>query len=121
MKVRFQADNDLRRTIVRGVPRRLPMADFQTQPLNDIDDLAVLHMAAEAGRIVVSHDVRTMPQAFVELRRTSHTPGVFLTPQSWAIAEVIEHLVLIWELTEASEWQDRICYLPTFSDFRMGE
>ena len=121
MKVRFQADNDLRRAIIRGVLRRLPTADFQAQPLNDVDDLAVLHMAAEAGRIVVSHDVSTMPQAFAEFRQTSHSPGVLLTPQSWAIAEVIEHLVLICELTESSEWQDRICYLPTFADFRIGE
>ena len=62
-----------------------------------------------------------MPQAFTEFRRTNHTPGVLLTPQFWAIAEVIEHLVLIWELTDASEWQNRICYLPTFADFRLGE
>jgi hypothetical protein len=121
VKVRFQADNDLRRTIVRGVLRRLPAADFQYQSLNAVDDLAVLHLAAEAGRIVVSHDVSTMPQAFAEFRRTSHSPGILLAPQSSAIAEVIEHLILIWELTEASEWHDRICYLPTFADFRIGE
>ena len=77
-------------------------------------------MAAEAGRVVVSHDVSTMPQAFAALRRTGHSPGVLLTPQSWAIAEVIDHLFLIWELTEAVEWQDRICYFPTFADFRVG-
>ncbi len=81
MKVRFQADNDLRRAIVGGVLRRLPTADFQSQPLNDVDDLAVLHMAAEAARIVVSHDVSTMPQAFADFRRTSHSPGVLLTRQ----------------------------------------
>jgi hypothetical protein len=80
-----------------------------------------LRIAVEAGRIVVSHDVSTMPQAFAEFLRTGHSPGLLLTPQSCAIAEVIEHLVLIWELTEASEWQDRICYLPTFADFRIGE
>jgi hypothetical protein len=121
VKVRFQADNDLSRAIIRGVLRRPPRADFLAHPLIDIDDFAVLQMAAEAGRIVVSHDVSTMPQAFAEFRQTSRSPGVLLTPQSWAIAEVIEHLVLIWELTEASEWQDRICYLPTFADFRIGE
>ena len=118
MKVRFQADNDLHRAIVRGVLRRSPTADFQSQPLNAVDDLAVLHMAAEAGRMVVSHDVSRIPQAFAEFRRTSHSPGGLLTPQSWAIAEVIGNLVVIWEVTEASEWQDRICYLATLAEFR---
>jgi len=36
VKVRFQADNDLRRVIIRGVLRRLPTADFQSQTLNAI-------------------------------------------------------------------------------------
>lgn len=119
MKVKFQADNDLRRAIVRGFLRRLPAADFASQPLDAVDDVAVLHLAAQAGRIVVSHDVTTMPRAFTEYYRTAHSPGVLLTPQSWRLAEAIEHLVLVWEVTDASEWQDRICYLPTFEDFRM--
>jgi hypothetical protein len=121
VKVKFQADNDLGRAIVRGFLRRIPSADFQSQSLNAIDDLTVLQLAAQAGRIVVSHDVSTLPRTFAEYRRAGYSPGVLLTPQSWPLAETIEHLVLIWELTDASEWQDRICYLPTFADFRVPE
>jgi Domain of unknown function (DUF5615) len=121
VKVKFQADNDLDRTIVRGLLRRLPGADFQSEPLTAVEDFAVLQLAAQAGRIVVSHDVKTMPPAFAEYRRTGHSPGVLVTPQLWPLADAIEHLVLIWELTDASEWQDRICYLPTFADFRIPE
>jgi hypothetical protein len=95
VKVKFQADNDLRRAIIRGFRRRLPAADFESQPLNAVDDLAVLHLAAQAGRIVVSHDVTTMPRAFTEYCRTAHSPGVLLTPQSWRLADAIEHLVLV--------------------------
>ena len=62
-----------------------------------------------------------MPRAFTKYRRTAHSPGVLLTPQSWRLAEAIEHLVLVWEVTDASEWQDRICYLLTFEDFRMPQ
>jgi hypothetical protein len=43
---------------------------------------------------------------------------VLLVPQLWPLAETIEQLVMIWELSEANEWQDRICYLPTLLDFR---
>ena len=69
MKVKFRADNDLRRAIVRGFLRRLPAADFDSRPLDSVDDAAVLRLAARAGQIVVSHDVSTMPRAFAEFRQ----------------------------------------------------
>ena len=76
MKVRFQADNDLDRTIVRGVLRRRPLVDFLSQPINDVDDLTVLHLAAQDGRILVSHDISTMPEAFAQYCQGGHSPGV---------------------------------------------
>jgi hypothetical protein len=118
-KVRFQADDDLYRTIIHGPIRRPHSVDFRLDPLNAIDDDSVLRIAALDGRVLVSHDFHTMPAAFARYRRTEHSPGVLLIPQLWPIANSIEHLALIWELTEASEWQDRICYLPTFADFRV--
>ncbi|HZT31679.1 MAG TPA: hypothetical protein VFA33_17465 [Bryobacteraceae bacterium] len=119
MKVKFQADNDLDRAIVHGVVRRRATVDFRSQPMDAVDDLTVLHLAAQESRILVSHDVSSMPAAFAQYRRTSHSPGVLLVPQTWPLADAIEQLVLIWELTEAGEWVDRICYLPTLSDFRV--
>ena len=102
---------------MRGVLRRRPGIDFSSEPL-DCDDVTVLGIAAHSGRIVVSHDVSTMPEAFRRFRATAHSPGVLLTPQNWPVANAIEQLFLMWELTDAAEWRDRICYLPTLSDFR---
>jgi hypothetical protein len=118
VKVKFLADNDLDRTIVRGVLRRRPVVDFRSQPINDVDDLTVLHLAAQDSRILVSHDVSSMPAALAQYLRGGHSPGVLLVPQLSAVVDTIEQLVMIWELSEADEWQDRICYLPTLSDFR---
>jgi hypothetical protein len=117
VKVKLQADNDLDRTIVRGVVRRQPLVDFQSQPLNAVDDLEVLHLSALESQILVSHDISTMATAFAEYRRRNHSPGVLLVPQFSALADTIDQLLLVWELTEASEWRDRICYLPTLADF----
>lgn len=121
MKVKFQADNDLDRTIVRGVMRVRPVIDFRSQPLEGLDDLTVLHVAAQDSRILVSHDVSAMPAAFLHFRSTADqlSPGVLLVPQSSPLADNIERLILIWELTEAAEWMDRICYLPSLLDFRI--
>jgi len=42
---------------------------------------------------------------------------VLLTPQGSPIGRTIELLKLIWELTEPKEWENRICFLPTLTDF----
>ena len=67
MKVLYQADNDLRRAIVRGAVRREPRMNFrsaQSARLDGAPDPEVLTIAAQEGRILVSHDFETMPNHF---------------------------------------------------------
>ena len=69
MKVRFQADADLKHAIVSATLRREPAIDFRTAPSADLagrDDMEVLAIAAQEGRVLVSHDTRTMPGHFAE-------------------------------------------------------
>jgi hypothetical protein len=67
--VRFLADANLDQDIVAGILRREPDVDFELpqgvipEGMTDPDVLAV---AASLGRILVTHDVRTMPQHFGE-------------------------------------------------------
>ena len=89
MKVGFRADNDLDRDIVRGLLRLEPN----------------------------THDISTVPPLFFHLRGRRELPGVLLTPQSYPVGKAVEQLHLIWVLTDAIEWQNRICYLPTLADF----
>ena len=72
MKVLYQADNDLRKAIVRGAVRREPRVNFrsaQAAHLDGVPDPEVLAFAAVEGRILVSHDFQTMPKYF----RQGHT------------------------------------------------
>jgi predicted nuclease of predicted toxin-antitoxin system len=67
MKVRFLADADLNRAIVTGLLRREPAVDFlsaQEAGLRGMNDAAVLALAAQQKRVLVSHDVGTMPAHF---------------------------------------------------------
>ncbi len=67
MKVRFQADADLNQIIVKATLRLEPGIDFQTAPtagLAGLRDSEVLALAARQGRILVSHDRKTMPGHF---------------------------------------------------------
>jgi len=63
--IRFLGDACLAEYIVAGCLRREPTIDFQTAlaaGLKGKTDPEVLTLAAEAGRILVTQDVRTMPR-----------------------------------------------------------
>jgi hypothetical protein len=93
MRVLFQADNDLRKAIVRGVIRREAQVDFrsaQTARLDGVPDYEVLLIAARAGRILVSHDFQTMPGYFRHFTQHARSPGVLLIRQDLPVAEGIQ-------------------------------
>ena len=115
MKIRFQADADLNEDIVKGVLRRQPSVDFRTATaaqLHSLPDQEVLALAAEDGRILVSHDRKTMPRAFEVFVRTSKSPGVLIASQKTDLLTVIEDLLLVWSATEAEEWANQLVTIP---------
>lgn len=123
MKIRFQADNDLNKAIVRAVVRREPTLDFrsaQAARLDRIADPEVLMDASRHGRILISHDFQTMPEHFREFIRENHSPGVFLVPQHLPIGPVVDTLILIWAATEAGEWENRLCLIPSLASVVVG-
>ena len=116
MKVRFLADADLNKTIVSGVLRRDPSIDFltaQAAGLRCLKDPEVLALAAKQRRVLVSHDVSTLPAHFRTFRNAGkRSAGVFLIAQSLDIGIAIEELLLIWLASDASEWDDPLEWLP---------
>ena len=78
-----------------------------------MDDPEVLAIAAAHGRILVTHDFRTMPKQFAELLASGgSSPGVFLVKQQTPLATVIEDLVLIWTASTPEDWMNRIVEIP---------
>ncbi len=116
MKVRFLADADLNKAIVTGVLRREPSLDVltaQAAGLRGMKDPAVLALAAKQQRVLVSHDAGTMPRHFGKFREEGNSSnGIFLIPQSLEAGVAIEELLLIWLVSEASEWNNRLEWLP---------
>ncbi len=115
-RIRFQADEDFNSLIVKGLLKREPLIDFHTTAqagLQGLPDPVRLARAAEQGRILVSHDVKTMPGHFVAfLASGQHSPGVFLIGQDVPIGTAIEALYLVWEASVPEEWRDQITHLP---------
>lgn len=107
MKVRYQADADLNEDIVAGVHRRAPGIDFQTADeaeLANLPDPDVLALAAQEGRILVTHDRRTMPTHFGKFVEKNSSPGLIVISQKTDILSAIEGLILIWTASEAEEY-----------------
>ena len=80
MKVRFQADADLNEEIIDGLIRRELNLDFKKASeanLRELPDEAVLALAAQDNRVLVSHDRRTMPRQFGRFLLNNDSPGSF--------------------------------------------
>ena len=75
-------------------------------------DPEVLAFAAEQGRVLVSHDVNTMPGHFREFTRVRASPGLILIPQLLGIGVAIEELLLVWECADAKDFLNQVLYLP---------
>ncbi|MFZ1159663.1 MAG: DUF5615 family PIN-like protein [Candidatus Sulfotelmatobacter sp.] len=115
MKVRFQADADLNEDIVTGVLRRESKVDFQTASaagLRLLSDFEVLSLAARDGRVLVSHDRRTMPQAFARFVSSNVSPGLLIVSQKTDLLTTINELLLVWSDSQAEEWANQVGTIP---------
>jgi hypothetical protein len=92
--LRLVVDEDFNHNILRGVRRRNPAADIvtvQDEGLSGADDPTVLEWAAQAGRVVLTHDVNSMTRhAYDRVREGKPMPGVFEDPRDTPIGAAIE-------------------------------
>jgi len=114
--VRFLADEDLDSDIINGLLSRDPaidVLDIRNAGLRGAKDPVLPGLAAEQDRILITHDRRTMTRHFYErMAAGQSSPGVFIIPQSGAIGDIIESLLLVWTASRPEEWRNQIVYLP---------
>ena len=115
MKVRFLADANFNQKIVRGLLIREPAIDFELPEAaipEKTPDPAVLDLAESLGRVLVTHDVGTMPQWFQRRVEERRCAGLILVPQGLSIREAIEELLIVWHVSDAEEWVNQMLRLP---------
>ncbi len=114
--LRLTADEDFNGRIVRGVLRRLPQVDLvriQNVGLSGASDQDVLAHAVSEGRVVLTHDAKTMPRyAYERVVSGLVLPGVAVCRQDAPIRQVIDDIVLLAECSEKGEWEGQVIYLP---------
>lgn len=116
MTVRFVTDEHIARALIVGLRREFEEIDIvrvQDVGLRTMDDPTILQWAAEQGRVLITHDVRTVPDfAHQRVAELSPMPGVLVVPTSMPIGAAIEELSAIAVASEPDEWANRVVYLP---------
>jgi uncharacterized protein DUF5615 len=114
--IRLAADENFNGLIVRGLLRRNPNLDIlrvQDTEVSEADDPTVLEWAAREGRVLITHDVNTIPRfAYERVLAGKPMPGVFEVSDSLPIGQAIEDLLLLVECSEEGEWEGQIRYVP---------
>ena len=104
---------------MKAVRRREPSIDFvsaQEAGLDGVGDPELLDRVALEGRVLVSHDRRTMLDHLrAHLAAGKSSPGLLIVPQDASIGDVVEALVYIWALSDPRELRDQAYYLPSIS------
>jgi hypothetical protein len=115
MTPRFQADADFNQRIVLGLRRREPSIDFLDARDGGVvgaSDSAVLRIAAESGRILISDDRKTTPGHLARFLESQSSPGVIVVSQDLDVGAAIEDLLIIWAASDADEWRNQLGFVP---------
>ncbi len=109
-------DQNFNERILRGVGRRVSEIDVVRafdMGLSRADDPDRLEWAAAEGRILLTHDVNTVPRfAHDRVRAGLAMPGVFLIGGSMPIGQAIDELIFVIEGSSPEEWNDLVIYFP---------
>ena len=109
-------DQDLDHDILRGFIRRIPDIDVVTTleiGMTGATDSELLSRAAQDGRIIVTHDRKTMPRHASDLMAAGkNIAGLIIVPRRIPLHQVLDDLELMITCSEPDEWINVIKYLP---------
>ena len=114
--LKLVSDENFDGDILRGLYRRrsdLDVVRAQDVGLSGASDREVLAWAANAGRILLTHDRDTLPNfAYDRVRAHEAMPGVFLVSDLVPISQVIDEILLAVECLPPEECQDLVRFIP---------
>jgi hypothetical protein len=114
--MKFLADENFHRAIVRGFLRRYPTGDVVRAVdvgIAGYNDEDLLAWAAQEGRMILTHDAATLiAQAYARVRAGLPMPGVIEVAQDAPIGAVIEDLLILAICSAPDEWEGQVLYVP---------
>jgi hypothetical protein len=115
--LKLAADENFNNDILRGLLRRNPELDIvRVQDIPEVagqEDPVVLEWAAQEGRVLLTHDVRTITKyAYERTAAGLPMPGVFEIKRSVPMGVTIEEILILAECSVEGEWEGQVRYLP---------
>ena len=113
---RLISDENFHGDVIRGLLLRYPELDLvrvQDVGLMASDDEVILQWAATEGRILLSHDIKTIPP-LVRDRLAKELPvaGVCFVKPLTTIGRAIDEIAVAIFCSSPHEWKDQMVYLP---------
>lgn len=113
---RFVADENYNNVLIRRLLQQFPdlnLVRVQDVGLLHSSDQTILEWAAVEGRILLTHDLATVPDfAYQRLNEGLVMPGVFAVPGNAHQDLVLEDLTTIIEGSQPDEWANLVTHLP---------
>lgn len=114
--IRFAADENFNNDMLRTLLHRKPDLDIiriqNTELVGSSDPDLLTWMAAER-RVLITHDVRTIPKhAYERVRSGLPMPGVVLVSDALSMGEAVEDLLILIEANREDEWEGQIKFVP---------
>ena len=113
---RFLADENFNNDLLRALRRRLPDLDVvraQDATIAGAEDPDLLDWAAGEGRILLTHDARTIPGfAYERVRAGLPLPGVVVVAADAGIGGALDDLLVVIGASSDEEWADQVQFVP---------
>ena len=114
--MRLLADENFDNRILRGLHREHADVDIiraQDTDIYQADDPRVLEWAASEGRVLLTHDLKTIPRhAYERVRNGQPMPGVIAVRQRAPIGGVIQDLLIAFGASAAADFEGQVVYIP---------
>ena len=112
---KFLLDENFHGEIERGLRRRFPNIDMirvQDTEYVSADDESLVGIAEREERIILSHDLKTMPRAHAaRILKGLPVCGVIMISNRYPVGRVLDELYLIIGASDVSEWTGIVRYL----------
>ncbi|MGE0127031.1 MAG: DUF5615 family PIN-like protein [Blastocatellales bacterium] len=114
--MRLLLDENFNHDILRGLRLRAPNLDYvvtQRTEFRGVKDPSLLEWAASANRVLVTHDISTIPKyAYERVSASLPMSGVIIVPEALPIGQAIEELLTIIECSDQSEYENQVVHIP---------
>jgi hypothetical protein len=91
----------------------LDIVTVQQVGLSGADDPMVLEWAATNNRLILTHDVQTLPGfAYHRVRAQRPMSGVIEVPAELTVGAAIDDILVIAGASSPEDWEGQIIFLP---------